>query len=122
MVHTVDEYLRSLKGEGRQWVDEYVRFMRGRFPEASEGISYQVPTFLLGNAYVAFSASENHFTFHTRSGEWLAHLKALIPNARFAKYTVKIPFSCVEAKPLLYAACCGILAQGGPAAPPSVPS
>ena len=119
MVHTVDEYLQSLKGEGRLWVDEYVRFVRGRFPQASEGISYQVPTYLLGNACIAFSASENHFTFHTRSAEWLAHLKDRLPEARFAKGSAKIPFGCLEAKPLLYAACCDILAQGQ-AEPPSL--
>ncbi len=112
MVHTVDDYLRSLNGEAKDWMHECVQYIRSQFPEVSEGLSYQVPTYRLGNACIAFSAARGHFTFHSQHEGWMQQLQAQLPRARFAKGTAKIPYDCPEAKPLLFAACHSILHEG----------
>ncbi|MDL2254496.1 DUF1801 domain-containing protein [Ruminococcaceae bacterium OttesenSCG-928-I18] len=114
MVHTVDDYLHTLHGPAREWVGEYVRFMRENHPDVTEGIIYQIPTYKTRSSCLAFSAARDHFIFHCVSGPWLHHLKNQLPSARCGKDALKIPYGCEEAKPLLYEACNGILAAREP--------
>ena len=87
-------------------------------PEANtEGITYEIPTYQTRHGCVAFSASGQHFSFHTFNEPWLCHLKTQLPAARAGKGSLKIPYGCEEeAKPLLHEACRGILQASVPLA------
>lgn len=111
MVHTVDEYLAFLTDPGRSWVQEFVDFMRREYPGVSEGISYQIPTYKVGNTYVAFSVAKDHFTFHTLDFERLEVLKKELPDIRYGRGSAKVPYDDEEAKPALYAAIRDIIAR-----------
>lgn len=115
MVKTVDEYIGTLAEPGRAWVQEFVGFMRREYPGVSEGISYQIPTYKVGNTYVAFSTAKAHFTFHTLDFARLERLKEELPDIRFGKGSAKVPYDCEEAKPALFAAARDIIESQLPA-------
>lgn len=117
MSKTVDEYLAHLGEPGRGWVKEFVGFMRREYPVVSEGISYQIPTYKVGNTYVAFSAAKGHFTFHTIDFERLGKLREELPGIRFGKGSAKVDYENEAAKPALYACIRDILARQGATAP-----
>lgn len=113
MAKTVEEYLATLQSPGRDWVNSFVEFMHREFPEVSEGISYQIPTYKFGNNYVAFSAAKEHFTFHTLDFEYLEMLKVMLPRARFGKGSAKVDYTDKEARGVLRASIRMIIHRAG---------
>lgn len=103
MAKTVDEYITTLQEPGREWVSGFVECMRGEYPEISEGIAYQIPTYKFGNTYVAFSATQGHFTFHTQDFVCLEMLKIMLPGVRFGKGSAKVDYTDKEARQVLKA-------------------
>jgi len=63
----VDRYLASLPADARAALSRLRRIIRSVVPEATECISYQVPTFKLLGGLVAYGALPNHCSFFVMS-------------------------------------------------------
>ncbi len=62
----VDDYLAEVPEEARTALEKLRGTIRAAAPEATETISYRIPTFdYRGKHLVGFSASKNHCTFFT---------------------------------------------------------
>jgi len=65
---TVDDYLAKLPEDRRAALEELRRRIKAVAPEATETISYQIPTFKhQGRMLVGFGATQNHCTFFLMS-------------------------------------------------------
>ena len=62
----VDDYLATVPDDARAALDQLRTTIRAVAPEATETISYRIPTFKVeGKGLVGFSASKNHCTLFT---------------------------------------------------------
>lgn len=65
---TVGEYLAAVRPDGRAALLKLRKAIKGTAPEATESISYQVPTFKKdGRPLVAYGAAATHCTFYVMS-------------------------------------------------------
>lgn len=66
---TIDEYIEQFPADIQEILHEIRRVIKEAAPEASEKISYQMPTFFLKKNLVHFAAFKNHIGFYpTPSG------------------------------------------------------
>ena len=63
-VHTIDDYLKACRPAVRKSLAELRATIRAAAPEASEKISYQMPTFYQRGNLVHFAAYESHIGFY----------------------------------------------------------
>jgi uncharacterized protein YdhG (YjbR/CyaY superfamily) len=61
---TIDEYIRSFSTEVQDILQKLRQTIRKASPEATERISYQIPTFTFHGNLVHFAAFENHIGFY----------------------------------------------------------
>lgn len=64
---TVDEYLAQLPKHQRAALEKLRKMIRAAAPEATEGISYRIPTFKYHGGLVAFAAFKDHCSFFPMS-------------------------------------------------------
>ncbi len=57
---SIDEYISGFPDEIRVLLEEIRKTIRNAAPEATEAISYQMPTFRLNGNLVHFAAFKNH--------------------------------------------------------------
>lgn len=92
----VDEYLQTLTGEGKEWIEFFVSYMRENHGEIEEVISFKMPTYKLGSGkmrnYIAFSLGKNHFSLHTMDFEYIVHLKEKLRKPGKGKGCVNVPY------------------------------
>jgi uncharacterized protein YdhG (YjbR/CyaY superfamily) len=68
MPKSVDDYLAALPEDSRATLEKLRATIRAAAPKATEGISYQVPTFKhQGRPLVGFGATKNHCAFYVMS-------------------------------------------------------
>jgi uncharacterized protein YdhG (YjbR/CyaY superfamily) len=108
-MNPVDAFVESYEGEKREWLRLFVDHMRTHYPQATEVISYQIPTFKLNKIYIAFSVAKTHFSFHTLDFEVIEGLKVRLPEAKFGKGCAKVKYSDQEAIPILLETCAIIM-------------
>ena len=76
----VDEYLAGLPRESRAALDRLRATIRAAAPDATEVISYRVPTFKHHGGLVGFAGFEGHCSFFVMSPEVMeAHAEELKP-------------------------------------------
>lgn len=63
-ITTIDEYIANAAEEDRETLRELRRVISEAAPEATEKISYQMPTFFLYGNLVHFAAFKGHFGFY----------------------------------------------------------
>ena len=63
-VQTIDDYLRQCSPAVRRMLRDLRAAIRKAAPEATEKISYQMPTFFLNGNLVHFAACEHHIGFY----------------------------------------------------------
>ena|SRR5918999_772448 len=68
----VDEYLAAMPEEMRVALQNLRKTIQAAAPEATETISYRIPTFKHQGPLVAFSAATNHCAFHLMSPSLMA--------------------------------------------------
>ena len=61
---TIDEYIKSFPEDVQTILENIRRTIQQAAPEATETISYQIPTFKLHGNLVHFAAFKNHFGFY----------------------------------------------------------
>jgi uncharacterized protein YdhG (YjbR/CyaY superfamily) len=89
----IDDYLAAVPEEARVVLEALRRAIKAAAPDATETISYQIPTFRYRGALVAFAAFKNHCSLFPMSTSVLITLKdelAPYDTAR-TKGTIRFP-------------------------------
>jgi uncharacterized protein YdhG (YjbR/CyaY superfamily) len=60
---TIDEYIITFEPEIQKTLNEIRKFIKTEVPEATEKISYGMPTFYLNGNLVHFAAFKDHYGF-----------------------------------------------------------
>lgn len=94
---TIDEFISTYPADVQKVLQELRQFINAEVPEATEKISYGIPTFALNGNSVHFSAYDKHIGFYPGSGP-IADMKAELEGYETAKGTVRFPID----KPLPY--------------------
>lgn len=63
-ITTIDEYIAKAEKEDREALMEFRRVIHEAAPDATEKISYQMPTFYLHGNLVHFAAFKGHYGFY----------------------------------------------------------
>jgi uncharacterized protein YdhG (YjbR/CyaY superfamily) len=88
---TIDEYLAEFPPETRAVLEEVRALIRAEAPEATETISYAIPTFDLGGRHlVHFAGYEKHIGFYP-GARGIAAFKEELTGFKSAKGSVQFP-------------------------------
>jgi uncharacterized protein YdhG (YjbR/CyaY superfamily) len=60
---TIDEYIETFKPKTQKTLNEIRNFIKTEVPEATEKISYGMPTFCLNGNLIHFAAFTDHYSF-----------------------------------------------------------
>lgn len=72
---SVDEYLAEQPSEARAALEQIRSAIKSAAPEATEGISYQIPTFKInGRALIWFAGFKDHFSLYPYTARLLEEL------------------------------------------------
>jgi len=94
---TIDEYMADFPAPAQAIMRRMRALIHEIAPEATEKISYGMPTFVLGQNLVHFAAYEHHIGFYpTPSG--IAHFEEELKDYETSKGTVRFPLD----KPIPY--------------------
>lgn len=66
---SVDDYLAALPAKERRALESLRRVIKSAAPKATEGISYQIPTYKHQGLLVSFAAFDNHLSFFGANSE-----------------------------------------------------
>ena len=86
---TVDEYLAGLSPAYRDALERLRRDIRAAAPDAVETIRYRVPTYVLGEALVAFGAAKHHCGLYVMSPPLMQQLAAELEPYDVAGATIR---------------------------------
>ncbi|MDR1094963.1 MAG: DUF1801 domain-containing protein [Spirochaetaceae bacterium] len=87
---TIDEYIETFKPEIQKTLNEIRNFIKTEVPEATEKISYGMPTFYLNGNLVHFAAFKDHYGFFPSPSGIDAFEEELAPY-RSGKGTLRFP-------------------------------
>lgn len=86
----IDEYIAGFPPDIQEILEKIRKTIRNAAPQASEKISYQIPTFFLKGNLVHFAGFKNHIGFYpTSSG--VANFKNELSAYEISKGTVRFP-------------------------------
>ena len=63
IMDSIDEYIETFEPDIQKTLNEIRNFIKNEVPEATEKISYGMPTFYLNGNLVHFAAFKNHYGF-----------------------------------------------------------
>jgi uncharacterized protein YdhG (YjbR/CyaY superfamily) len=87
---SIDEYIRSFPKEIQKLLNEVRAAIKAAAPQATEKISYQIPTYYLNGNLVHFAAFKSHIGFYpTSSG--ISAFKDALKEYKSAKGSVQFP-------------------------------
>jgi len=89
---TIDEYIESFEPEIKKTLIELRNFIKSKVPEATEKISYGMPTFYLHGNLIHFAAFKNHYSIFPSPSGIDAFEKELTPY-RTGKGTLSFPMN-----------------------------
>ncbi|MDR1230360.1 MAG: DUF1801 domain-containing protein [Spirochaetaceae bacterium] len=89
-ITTIDEYISGFEPEIKKTLNELRDFIRAEVPEATEKISYGMPTFYLNGNLVHFAAFKDHYGFFPNPSGIDEFEKELAPY-RSGKGTLRFP-------------------------------
>ncbi|GFP76147.1 iron chaperone [Clostridium fungisolvens] len=96
-IESIDEYISSCPSEVQEVLENLRKVIKEAAPEATEKISYQMPTFFLYGNLVHFAAFKNHIGFYpTSSG--IEAFKHELTQYKSSKGAVQFP----KSEPLPY--------------------
>ena len=87
---TIDEYIASFPKEIKEILESIRQTIKSSAPNATETISYQMPTFRLKGILVHFAAHKNHIGFYPTPSAITEFSKEL-SNYEFSKGAIKFP-------------------------------
>jgi len=91
-VSTVDEYLAMVPEPARSTLFQMRQAIHAAVPEATEAITYQMPTFkYCGHSIVAFAAFKAHCSLFPMSGAVIEKFKEDLKHFHTSKGTLQFP-------------------------------
>ena len=93
----IDVYISKYPEEIQKMLQELRQIIQESAPEATEKISYQMPTFYLNGNLVHFAVNKNHIGFYPAPSGIEAFEEALTPY-KYSKGAIQFPFD----KPIPY--------------------
>lgn len=87
---TIDEYLATLPKSTQEILRELRAFIHTLAPEATEAMSYGIPTFKLNGNLVHFAGYENHIGFYPGS-KAIQVFKKEMKEYKLSKGTIQFP-------------------------------
>lgn len=92
MPNSLEEYLAALPATKRAALEEVRKAIRAAAPEATEGISYQMPAFKhRGRALVGYAAFKDHCSFFPMSGSVMGAFEEELGPYETSKGTIRFP-------------------------------
>ena len=88
---TVDEYLQLLPIDARRSLEHIRSIIKKTIPDATEKISYGMPTFFLGRALVGYAAFKNHCSFFPYSKAVTTNFASELSQYETSAGTVRFP-------------------------------
>ena len=88
---TVDGYLGTLPKDTRVALEKLRKAIKAAAPKATEGISYQIPTFKHQGVLVAFAAFEGHCGFYIISEKVLRAHAVELRDYKLNKASIRFP-------------------------------
>ncbi len=88
---TVDEYLAAVPEPGRSTLRKIRAAILAAAPEATEAITYGIPTFKYDRALVAFGAFASHCSLFPMSYAVIDSVKSKLKAAQVSKGTIRFP-------------------------------
>ena len=86
----IDEYIALFPIETREKLVQMRELIRSLVPEATEKISYQMPTFYLNGNLVHFAAYRHHIGFYP-GASGIAAFESELAQYKYAKGSVQFP-------------------------------
>jgi len=90
-IESVDDYINGFPPDVQKILKEIRRTIKKAAPNATEAISYQIPTFKLNGNLVHFAAFKNHIGFYPGS-KAINDFKKEITSYKSSKGAVQFPF------------------------------
>jgi len=85
---TIDEYIENFEPKIQKTLNEIRNFIKKEIPQATEKISYGMPTFYLNGNLIHFAAFKDHYSFFPGPSKNNSFEKELVPY-RSGKGTLK---------------------------------
>jgi len=89
---TVEEYMTALSERDRNALEQLRQTIKAVAPEASETISYRIPTLKQHGMLVAYSAHKNHYSLHAISTQLLETYKDELASYYTTKGSIRFPY------------------------------
>lgn len=89
---SVDDYIAAFPEGTRQLLELMRKTIREAAPNATEKISYQMPTFYLNGNLVHFAAQKHHIGFYP-APSGIEFAKDKLPGYEFSKGAIRFPFN-----------------------------
>lgn len=90
MAGTVDDYVSGFPPETRRMLEELRALIRSAAPEATEKISYAIPTLYLNGNLVHFAGYEKHVGFYP-GASGIAAFESELQRYKMGKGSVRFP-------------------------------
>ncbi len=90
---TMDDYLAAVPKDARAALEKLRKTIQTAAPEATETISYQVPTFKHNGGLVAFAAFPDHCSFFVMSPKVMRAHAAELKGYKLGKGSIRFPAS-----------------------------
>lgn len=96
-IETIDAYISRYDGNIQAILQEFRRVIKEEAPDATEKISYQMPTFYLNGNLVHFAVQKNHIGFYP-APSGVAAFKEELTEYKTSKGAIQFPLT----KPIPY--------------------
>lgn len=81
----IQEYINNIPTERKSRFQSILRLIKTLYPNAEESMRYKMPTYELGNGWVAIANQKNYISLYTCSPEHIASFKQKHPKIKTGK-------------------------------------
>lgn len=105
MQNDIDTLILNLPEIKKDWLIFFVEYMRKKHSNLDEVISFQMPTYKLGNGklrnYISFSTAQKHFSLHSMDFEYISILKEKLSTPGKGKGCVNVKYENIHERQIL---------------------
>ena len=100
-INSFGQYLELIPEEAKPKLLELISVIKEIVPNATETISYRIPTFDYFGSLVAVGATKNHVAFYVKSNSVLSYLEKDLQGLDYSTGTIRFEFDAVLPKTLI---------------------
>ena len=87
---TYDDYLEKIPEYRKERFTKLLNLVTGLYPDAKPSMKYKMPTFSMGDGWVALANQKSYISLYTCSAEHLKEFKKKYPKVKTGKGCVNI--------------------------------